>query len=152
MRVTVVAVGRLRNDALAAAIDDYRRRIGWPVTVSEVTSRKELPLRARLAEEARKLEVAIPAGAVVVVLDERGSDLDSRSLAAQIRAWRDQGETDLAFVIGGADGLEPALRARARLVLAFGRQTWPHRLVRLMLVEQLYRAWTLTAGHPYHRD
>ena len=95
---------------------------------------------------------AIPAGAAVVVLDERGEQLDSSTFAGRIAAWRAEGRTDLACLIGGPDGLAESLRARADLLLAFGRMTWPHLLVRAMLVEQLYRAATILAGHPYHRD
>ena len=95
---------------------------------------------------------AIPAGALVVALDERGESLSSRELAGRIGSWRDGGQSDIAFAIGGADGLDPSIRERAGLVLSFGRLTWPHQLARAMLAEQIYRAQQILAGHPYHRD
>ena len=88
----------------------------------------------------------------MVALDERGRDLTSRDLASTFGRWRDDARTRLAFLIGGPDGHGDAVRARADLLLSFGRMTWPHRLVRVMLAEQLYRAATILAGHPYHRD
>ncbi|GAB4189838.1 MAG: hypothetical protein OHK0024_30380 [Thalassobaculales bacterium] len=102
-------------------------------------------------EERARLLAAIPPGARVVALDERGEDLSSRELAGRLAAWRDAGDS-VAFIIGGADGLGEALRARADLLLRFGRATWPHLLVRAMLAEQLYRATAILAGHPYHRE
>ena len=86
-----------------------------------------------------------------MALDERGEDLASATLAARLSDWRDRGIADLAFVIGGADGLDPTVRAAADLVLAFGRQTWPHMMARAMLIEQIYRAQQIILGHPYHR-
>ena len=93
----------------------------------------------------------IPEGAVTIVLDERGENLDSLALTREIMRWRDDGRPVAVFVIGGADGLAVSLRERADLRLAFGAATWPHQLVRMMLLEQVYRAATLLAGHPYHR-
>jgi 23S rRNA (pseudouridine1915-N3)-methyltransferase len=102
--------------------------------------------------EADKLLAQIPKNAVLVALDERGESLDSGTFAQRLGAWRDAGRADLAFVIGGADGLDEEVRRRADLLLSFGRLTWPHMLVRGMLAEQLYRAQQILAGHPYHRD
>jgi 23S rRNA (pseudouridine1915-N3)-methyltransferase len=102
--------------------------------------------------EAELLSRAIPTGAAVVALDERGQMLTSPDLAGRIAGWRDAGRADLAFVIGGADGLAPALRDRADLVLSFGRLVWPHMLVRVMLAEQIYRSATILSGSPYHRN
>ena len=90
-------------------------------------------------------------GAIVAILDERGDNLDSASLAALLRAWRAEDRPAACFIIGGADGLAASLRTRAKLTVAFGPATWPHQLVRIMLLEQLYRAGTILAGHPYHR-
>ena len=97
------------------------------------------------------LSRAVPAGAVVVVLDERGRSLSSPQLAAELARWRDAGRQDAAFLIGAADGLDPALRDRADLAISLGRMVWPHMLARVMLAEQLYRAATILAGLPYHR-
>jgi 23S rRNA (pseudouridine1915-N3)-methyltransferase len=105
-----------------------------------------------LAEEAERLAGAISRDAVVIALDENGRNLTSRALANRIGAWQTQGRSEFAFLVGGPDGLDPALIQRADLVLALGRMTWPHRLVRVLLAEQLYRAGTILAGHPYHRE
>ena len=97
------------------------------------------------------LLATVPAGAVVVALDERGRDLGSVEFADKMRGWRDGGTTDLAFLIGGADGHGDAVRERADLLLCLGRMTWPHMLVRALLAEQLWRAHSILTGHPYHR-
>jgi 23S rRNA (pseudouridine1915-N3)-methyltransferase len=96
--------------------------------------------------------VALPAGGVVVALDERGKTLGSEDFAQRLLRWRDDGKPALSFVIGGADGLDPAFVKAADLTLSFSPLTWPHQLVRIMLAEQLYRATTILSGHPYHRE
>ena len=118
-----------------------------PITEHEVEDRKNLGMSA----EAELLARVIPAGAAVVTLDERGQMLTSPEFAALLAKWRDAGRQDVAFVIGGADGIDPALRARADASVSFGRMVWPHMLVRVMLAEQIYRATTILAGSPYHR-
>jgi 23S rRNA (pseudouridine1915-N3)-methyltransferase len=152
MRVTIAAVGRDRSGPARELFDEYCRRCPWPVRLHEVPPRATAPPERRLAEEAERLVSRVPPDAVVVALDEGGRDLTSRALAARIGAWQRHGRGELAFLIGGPDGLDPALLERADLVLALGRMTWPHRLVRVLLAEQLYRAATILAGHPYHRD
>jgi 23S rRNA (pseudouridine1915-N3)-methyltransferase len=152
MRVTIAAVGRDRSGPTRELFDDYCRRCPWPVRLREVSAAAHGPPERRLAEEAGRLASAVPRDAVVITLDETGRNLTSRALATRIAAWQRQGRAELAFLIGGPDGLDPALIARADLVLALGRMTWPHRLVRVLLAEQLYRAGTILAGHPYHRD
>ena len=104
-----------------------------------------------MAAEAVILERAIPTGALIVTLDERGRQMSSPDLAGLLAKWRDGGRQDVAFVIGGADGIDPTLQARADESLSFGRMVWPHMLVRVMLAEQLYRAAQILAGTPYHR-
>jgi 23S rRNA (pseudouridine1915-N3)-methyltransferase len=155
MRLHVCAVGRLRGGPEAGLSADYLARaertgrpLGLgPVRLHEVEDRRG----GGMAAEAALLDRAVPQGAVVVALDERGQMLSSPDLAALIAGWRDAGRGDAAFVIGGADGLLPALRDRADRVLSFGPMVWPHALVRVMLAEQLYRATTILAGSPYHR-
>ena len=105
----------------------------------------------RKCEEARFLTAQIPAGARIIVLDERGKTLGSEAFAADIGAARDAGAPAYALLIGGPDGIDPELRAKASMVLAFGAMTWPHQLVRIMAAEQIYRAITILSGHPYHR-
>ena len=104
------------------------------------------------AREAELILAAVPAGARLVALDERGEAWSSRDLAERLASWRDQGTATLAFAIGGAEGLGRAVVERADAVLSLGAMTWPHLLVRGMLLEQLYRAQQILAGHPYHRD
>lgn len=155
MRVQLCVVGRLRSGPERALIDDYLDRFGktgralglGPATEHEVEDRKG----GGMAAEAALLSRAVPAGAALVILDERGEELTSPDFASRIARFRDGGRQDMAVLIGGADGLDPALRARADLAIRFGRMVWPHMLARVMLAEQLYRAATILAGSPYHR-
>lgn len=152
MKLLVAAVGRAGKRPEAALYAHFAARLRPPPVLVEVEERRPLPAADRRRREGEKLLAHIPEGAVLVALDERGDDLASRDLAARIGSWQDEGVPTLAFVIGGADGLDPEVVARARLVLAFGRATWPHLMVRAMLAEQLYRCRQILAGHPYHRD
>ena len=149
MRLLVIAVGRARRDPAGALFEHYRRRLGAGLALREVEVAGNGP--ARLREEGRRLLDALPAGAVAVVLDERGEALSSAGLSRRLAAWRDAGRRDCAFLIGGADGHAPAVLERADFRLSLGPMTWPHLLARAMLAEQLYRAETIRAGHPYHR-
>ena len=110
------------------------------------------PPERRRAEETERLSGADPRDAALIALDENGRALSSRAFSTNIAAWQRQGCSELAFLVGGPDGLDPTLIERADLVLSLGRMTWPHRLVRVLVAEQLYRAATILAGHPYHRD
>ncbi|HEV3184786.1 MAG TPA: 23S rRNA (pseudouridine(1915)-N(3))-methyltransferase RlmH [Xanthobacteraceae bacterium] len=158
MRLVVAAVGRLKRGPEHDLAERYRERavnsgrtIGIrAVTISEIDESRARRAKDRVAEEAAALKSLIPAGAAVVALDERGESLASDALAQRLARWRDEGR-DVALIIGGPDGLAPDLVARADLRLAFGRATWPHQLVRIMLWEQLYRAIAILSGHPYHR-
>ena len=152
MRVTIAAAGRDRSGPARDLFEEYCRRCPWPIRLLEVAPRTIAPPERRLAAEAARLSGAVPREAALVALDENGRNLTSRALAAAIGAWQRQGRSEVAFLIGGPDGLDPALIDRAELVLALGRMTWPHRLVRVLLAEQLYRAATILAGHPYHRE
>ncbi len=148
LRLTLAAVGRLRAGPERALVDDYLDRYaktGRPLGLAPVAERE---VEGR--DEAAALARAIPAGALRVVLDERGQMLSSPALAERLAGWRDGGRA-AAFVIGGADGLAPALCDGADLALSFGPMVWPHALSRVMLAEQLYRAATILAGSPYHR-
>ena len=155
MRVHLVAVGRLRVGPERDLVDDYLQRFDrtgrplglGPVSQLEVEDKKNLGMAA----EAELLARAIPAGAVLVTLDERGKVMSSPEFAQTLARWRDGGRQDVAFVIGGADGIDPALRQRADFSISFGSMVWPHMLVRVMLAEQLYRAATILGGSPYHR-
>lgn len=156
MRVHIIAVGRLRAGPQKDLIDDYLQRVDrtgralgvGPARVVEVDDRKG----GGMAGEAALIRRAIPAGAVVTVMDERGRLETSPAFAQRLAGWRDAGRGDLALVIGGADGIDPSLTAEADFALSFGKMVWPHMLVRVMLAEQLYRAASILAGAPYHRD
>ncbi|MGH1330326.1 MAG: 23S rRNA (pseudouridine(1915)-N(3))-methyltransferase RlmH [Paracoccaceae bacterium] len=155
MRVSICAVGRLRAGPEHDLIEDYLTRFDrsgralglGPAKVLEVEAKKGGGMEA----EAELLERAIPKGALIACLDERGRVMSSPEFANQIGDWRDAGRSDLALIIGGADGISPALRARADFKLSFGKMVWPHMLARVMLSEQLYRAASILAGSPYHR-
>lgn len=151
MRIHILAIGRLRNGPVRDLVDDYLRRLDWPVTIREFDSKKSGNAKLVQQDENTLLADAIPDNARLIVLDERGRDLSSRQFAGKIEAWQHDGVGDIACIIGGADGLLPELRKRADLCICFGKQTWPHMMVRAMLVEQLYRARQILAGHPYHR-
>jgi 23S rRNA (pseudouridine1915-N3)-methyltransferase len=155
MRVHICAVGRLRNGPERELIDDYLTRFDrtgrnmglGPVTLHEVEDKKGGGMQA----EAVLLERALPANATIIALDERGKLLKSPEFSNKIATYRDNGISDLAFIIGGADGIAKPLRDRAAFRLSFGQMVWPHMLARVMLTEQLYRAASILAGSPYHR-
>lgn len=155
MRLHLCAVGRLRAGPERALIDDYLTRFertGRPLGLGPVREHQVEDKRGGgIAAEAALLRAACPAGAVTLVLDERGEALSSPDFARRLARWRDTGTQDLALLIGGADGLEPGLRAEADAALSLGPMVWPHALVRVMVAEQLYRAATILAGGPYHR-
>jgi 23S rRNA (pseudouridine1915-N3)-methyltransferase len=156
MRVAICAVGRLSGRREERAlVDDYIARFAQTgrgiglgrIEEHEIEDRKG----GGMAAEADLLRAKLPKGAALVCLDERGQTMTSPDFANRLGGWRDQAR-DVAFVIGGADGIDPALRAEADLLLSFGKMVWPHMLVRVMLAEQLYRAATILAGGPYHRE
>ncbi len=155
MRISICAVGRLRAGPEKTLLDDYLTRFDrtgrglnlGPARVIEVEDKKN----AGMGAEAALLRKALPGGAVICTLDERGKVVSSPDFARKLAGWRDMGRQDLAFVIGGADGIDPALRAEADFAISFGAMVWPHMLVRVMLSEQLYRAATILSGGPYHR-
>ncbi|HHY50877.1 MAG TPA: 23S rRNA (pseudouridine(1915)-N(3))-methyltransferase RlmH [Alphaproteobacteria bacterium] len=159
MRILIAAVGRLKQGPERALVARYLERAipagrglglhGFEVV--ELAESRAAAAAARKAEEAKALRAALPEG-MTVALDERGRPLGSEALAKQLARWRDDGRPAACFVIGGPDGLDPALVAAADLTLSFSPLTWPHQLVRVMLAEQLYRVTTILAGHPYHRE
>ena len=159
MRVIVAAVGRLKQGAERELAAAYRKRaeaLGRSLGLRQIEvieireSRAREPERRRI-EESIAIANVLPDGAVVIVFDQGGENIDSPGLAALLKKFREENRAALCIVIGGADGITQSLRGRARHVLAFGAATWPHQLVRIMLLEQIYRAGTILAGHPYHR-
>lgn len=159
MRIIVAAVGRLKRGPETELAERYAKRATQTgrslglreVEVIEIRESRADEAAKRMLEESIALANIIPQGASVVLLDGRGDNIDSAGLATQLAQWRGNGKSAVVFLIGGADGLSPSLRDKAELKLAFGTATWPHQLVRVMLLEQLYRATTILTGHPYHR-
>ncbi|MGO1120443.1 23S rRNA (pseudouridine(1915)-N(3))-methyltransferase RlmH [Rhodovibrionaceae bacterium A322] len=157
MHLHLIAIGRAKAGPLRDLYDLYAGRLGsasllGPLTLREVEEKKALKGPELKSREADLLLAAVPQGARLIALDERGKELDSPQLAQKLGSWRDEGIRETAVIIGGADGLDPRVRQRADLVLAMGRLTWPHMLVRAMIAEQLYRAASILSGHPYHRE
>ncbi len=151
MRISVIAVGRARKGPERALYDDFAGRLAWPIALVEVEERRPLPAAQKVRSEGELLRARVPKGAVTVALDGRGKALSSEDFATRLGRWRDDGINEIAFLIGGADGLDGAVIETAALTLSLGAMTWPHLLVRGMLAEQLYRAEQILAGHPYHR-
>jgi 23S rRNA (pseudouridine1915-N3)-methyltransferase len=158
MRLVIAAVGRLKQGPerelaahYAKRVADAGRGIGLrELEIVEIKESRSREVEKRAMEESIALNSLIPERAASVILDERGENLPSPALAGQLQGWRDTAR-DVVFVIGGADGLAPSLHERADLRLSFGAATWPHQLIRIMLLEQIYRAVTILSGHPYHR-
>jgi 23S rRNA (pseudouridine1915-N3)-methyltransferase len=142
MKTVILAVGKMRGSD-AELCDVYLKRLGKNTAIREIAT-------ATQKAEGEVLLKALAAKAFVVLCDEQGKDLSSREMADKLSGWTERGE--LVFVIGGADGVTDAVKSRADFTLSFGRKTWPHRLARVMLLEQIYRARQIAAGHPYHRD
>jgi 23S rRNA (pseudouridine1915-N3)-methyltransferase len=159
MRIVVAAVGRLKKGPETELSERYRKRAAQTgrqiglrdVEIIEIRESRADDAGKRMREESIALANLIPQGAAVVLLDAQGENIGSESLAAQLAKWRADDRSTAVFLIGGADGLSPNLQDKAELRLSFGAATWPHQLVRVMLLEQLYRATTILTGHPYHR-
>jgi 23S rRNA (pseudouridine1915-N3)-methyltransferase len=152
MKLLIAASGKMKEaSSEAALLREYTKRLSWKVTVKEFDI-KHADTTTRQMKEAESLLGACEGYEKLIALDERGKDLSSRELAKQFSTWQQQGASSVAIIIGGADGLHESVRKKAHLLLAFGRATWPHMLVRAMLAEQLYRVSTILENHPYHRD
>jgi 23S rRNA (pseudouridine1915-N3)-methyltransferase len=159
MRILIAAVGRLKQGPERELATTYRKRaeaVGRSfglreIEIVEIRESRAQDIERRRTEESIAIANIIPERAVVAMLDEHGENLDSAALAALLQRWRGEDRPAACFIIGGADGLSQSLRDRAKIKLAFGAVTWPHQLVRVMMLEQLYRAGTILAGHPYHR-
>lgn len=152
MRITIAAVGKMKASPEQELLRHYLKRIPWSLTLHEVEAKASLPVPQRRETEAHLLLDKCRDAHKIIALDERGKNLSSETLAGQIGDWQGQGCSHLAFIIGGQDGLDAAVRQKADLVLCFGALTWPHMLVRAMLSEQIYRVHTILSGHPYHRS
>ena len=159
MRVLVIAVGRLKDGPERELVERYRKRfedlsrnLGFRgLDILEVPESRARDAAPRISDEAAAIAALVPEKSHVVALDEHGKTLGSVAFAGQLGRWRDESIANVVFLIGGADGLSPELRRMGKMTLAFGAATWPHQIVRILLLEQLYRAATILAGHPYHR-
>ena len=159
MHIVVAAIGRLKQGPETELAERYRKRAAQTgrslglrdVEIVEIRESRAEDAGKRMIEDSIALANVIPPGAAVVLLDPRGDSLDSGAIANQLSKWRAAAKPAVVFVIGGPDGLAASLADKADMKLAFGAATWPHQLVRVMLLEQLYRATTILTGHPYHR-
>lgn len=160
MRVVLLAIGRMKKGPETELVERYLKRAGQAgrqiglrgIEIIEIRESRAADAGKRMVEESIALANVIPEGAVTVMLDERGDNLGSADFADHMCKWRDAGVPAAVFIVGGPDGLAQSLREKAKLKLAFGAATWPHQMVRIMLLEQVYRAITILSGHPYHRE
>ena len=155
MRLMIVAVGQRVPDWAQTAWNDYAKRFPYELKIELKTVKTEprasKPVEALLAAERVRIEAALPKGCRIVALDERGSTLTTVALAAKLQNWQLE-SADVALVIGGPDGLDPAFKQAAHERIRLSDLTLPHAMVRVLLIEQLYRAWSINANHPYHRE
>ena len=159
MRLIVIAIGRLKQgperdlaERYRDRFDDIGRKLGFRgLEVYEIPESRARDAATRIGEEAAAISALIPDKSSIIALDERGDTIDSATFARHLGRWRDESVPNAVFLIGGADGLSPDLRRKTKLSVAFGKATWPHQMVRVMLLEQVYRAATILSGHPYHR-
>ena len=149
--ITIIAIGKIKSGPEKEWLSEYHKRLGWKVAMHEIEPSKQSAAHARKQDEAKQIRKHLPDNAVIFMLDERGKSLETSQFAQKLQNYLDQARP-IVFIIGGADGLETELRQQAQHLIAFGAMTWPHKMVRVMLMEQLYRAWTLSIGHPYHRE
>ncbi len=149
MKIRIIAVGRQKSSPTLDLCDEYLKRMKWSVSIKEI----DAPKGSTSAQEAPLINKALPPSAFIVALDERGETLTSPEFASKLSKWYNQAPgNEIIFLIGGADGFDIEIRKKANFLMSFGKQTWPHMLVRVMLLEQIYRAQQIIAGHPYHRQ
>ncbi len=151
MNITIAAVGRMKAGPEKILWDDYAKRLNWNLSLKEVEEKNPLKPAQMKIKEAALLLNAIPKDATLIALDQNGRSLSSPAFAKKIGGFQDDGIQDLVFVIGGSDGLDKSILDKAQMKVAMGEMTWPHMLARVMLIEQIYRAQCILAGHPYHK-
>lgn len=151
MKIDIICIARAKKSPHVELINDYQKRIQWPLNIIECESKEQNPQKKQ-QDEADKIKKHLKNDAVIIAMDERGKTFSSRKFSKKMQKFQNDGLTQIQFVIGGADGLTEEIRQNATLLLAFGEQTWPHLLARVMLLEQIYRSQQILAGHPYHRD
>ncbi len=145
MNITLAVIGKLKDPALKALYEEYNKRLEWKIFLHEFNG------KASPTQEGDLLINAVPVPSYLIILDEQGKNLKSAEFAELLSDIQVHHQGKVTFVIGGAEGLSPAVKAKANLSLSFGRMTWPHLMVRILLMEQLYRAQQILKGHPYHR-
>ena len=149
MKIRIIAVGKQKKSPTLDMCKEYLKRMKWKVTIKEI----DAPKASSSAQEAPLILKNIPDSAFIIALDERGETLSSPEFSEKIKNWRNQASNnEIFFLIGGADGFDASIRKKAKFLMSFGKQTWPHMLVRVMLLEQIYRAQQIADGHPYHRQ
>jgi len=151
LKIDIICIANIKNNAFADLIEMYQKRIHWPVNIISLESKHKDPRKCQ-EDEAHKILKHLNNQAVIIALDERGKTIPSLEFSKKMENYAHEGRNHIQFVIGGADGLLPDIRKRAELLWSFGKQTWPHALARVMLLEQIYRTQQILAGHPYHRE
>jgi 23S rRNA (pseudouridine1915-N3)-methyltransferase len=159
MRIVIAAVGRLKQGPERELAERFRKRAAatgrsvglHDIDIIEIRESRADNAERRMLEESIAIANVIPDGAVTIILDERGENLSSASFAGHLQGWRAEDRPAVVFILGAADGIAAGLREKAKMAIAFGAATWPHQFVRIMLLEQIYRAITILSGHPYHR-
>ena len=151
MKIIFAVVGKMKSSPEQDLLHKYIRQTPWDISVKEIEIKKG-STQQRIAAEGEALLAACEVASIIIALDECGKSLGSEALAEQFSKWQQEGNSCIACIIGGQDGLSPDVRKRATLTLSFGAMTWPHMMVRAMLGEQIYRIHTILSGHPYHRS
>jgi 23S rRNA (pseudouridine1915-N3)-methyltransferase len=151
MRLKIITVGKLGKGPVAEMVAEYLKRLTCACEIQEIIPKKMPTTLKQKQHEADLIRASIPRDFKVLILDERGQNFSSTELALKIQNFQEAGNSGLCCVIGGADGLDASIQNHADLMVSFGRTTWPHMLMRVLLLEQLYRAQQIRIGHPYHR-
>lgn len=151
LSIDLIVIGALKKGSLYDLCADYQKKIRWRLNLHVYESKIRDPAAMQI-DEHKKIMSLIKPDSFVVAMDERGQSIKSTVFASKIETLQDSGQKNIQFIIGGADGLNDVIRSRANLLLSFGKQTWPHMFARVMLLEQIYRAQQILAGHPYHRE
>ena len=151
LKIDIICIANIKNNAFADLIEMYEKRIHWPLNIISLESKHKNPRKCQ-EEETQKILKHLNNQAVIIAMDERGKSISSLAFSKKIENFTHEGRNHIQFVIGGADGLLKDIRQHADILLSFGSQTWPHALVRVMLLEQIYRTQQILAGHPYHRE
>ncbi len=151
LKIDIICIANIKNNAFADLIDMYKKRIYWRINIISLESKHKNPRKCQ-EEETQKILKHLDNQSVIIALDERGKTFSSLEFAKKIENYSNEGQNHIQFIIGGADGLLPDIRKKADILWSFGKQTWPHALARVMLLEQIYRSQQIIAGHPYHRE